>query len=37
MNYTSQLFESLKTMKVYSSFRDNIWITDLADMKLTSE
>ena len=24
-------------MKVYSSFRDNIWVADLADMQLSSK
>ena len=31
-NYTKQLLESFKKEKVYSSFIDNIWGADLADM-----
>ena len=35
MNFINQLLESLK--KVYSSFRDNIWGFDLADMQSLSK
>ena len=35
MNFISQLLKNLK--KVYSSFRDNIWAVDLADMQLLSK
>ena len=37
MNFISQLLENLKKRKVYSSFRDNIWGADLADMQLLSK
>ena len=33
MNYINQLL----VLKVYSSFRDNIWGVDLADMQLSSK
>ena len=36
MNFINQLLENLKK-KVYSSFRDNIWGVDLADMQLLSK
>ena len=36
MNFINQLLENLKK-KVYSSFRDNIWVADLADMQLLSK
>ena len=36
-NYTKQLLESFKKEKVYSSFIDNIWGADLADMQLISK
>ena len=36
MNFTSQLLENLKK-EVCSSFRDNIWGVDLADMQLLSK
>ena len=32
-----QIIRKLKKRKVYSSFRDNIWGTDLADMQSLSE
>ena len=32
MNFTSRSLKKLKRRKVYSSFRDNIWDFDLADM-----
>ena len=35
MNFINQLLENLK--KVYSSFRDNIWCVDLADMQSLSK
>ena len=37
MNFINQLLENLKKRKVYSSFKDNIWGVDLADMQLTSK
>ena len=37
MNFINQLFENLKKRKVYSSFRDNIWGVDLADMQSLSK
>ena len=37
MNFINQLLENLKKRKVYSSFRDNIWGVDLADMQLISK
>ena len=36
MNFISQLLENLKK-EVYSSFKDNIWVVDLADMQLISK
>ena len=33
MNFINQLLETLKKRTVYSSFRDNIWGVDLADMQ----
>ena len=36
MNFINQLLESSKK-KVYSSFKDNIWGFDLADMQLISK
>ena len=35
MSFINQLFENLR--KVYSSFRDNIWRVDLADMQSLSK
>ena len=35
MNFINQLLENLR--KVYSSFRDNIWGEDLADMQSLSK
>ena len=35
MNFINQLLENLK--KFYSSFRDNIWCVDLADMQSLSK
>ena len=37
MNFINQLLENLKKKKVCSSFRDNIWGADLADMQLLSK
>ena len=37
MNFVNQLLDSLKKIKVYFSFKDNIWCVDLADMKLISK
>ena len=36
MNYINQLLKNLKKRKVYSSFKDNIWGVDLADMQSLS-
>ena len=33
MNFINQLLESLKK-KVYSCFKDSIWVADLADTQL---
>ena len=37
MSFINQLFENSKKRKVYSSFRDNIWGVDLADMQSLSK
>ena len=37
MNFINQLLGNLKKRKVYSSFKDNIWGSDLADMQLISK
>ena len=37
MNVISQLLGNLKKRKVYSSFKNNIWSVDLADMQLISK
>ena len=37
MSLINQLLENLKKRKVYSSFRDNIWGVDLADMQSLSK
>ena len=37
MNFINQLLENLKKRKVYSTFKDNIWGVDLADMQLVSK
>ena len=37
MNFINQLLGSFKKRKVYSSFKDNIWGVDLADMQLISK
>ena len=36
-NSTNQLLKNLKKRSVYSSFRDNIWGVDLADMQSLSK
>ena len=37
MRFTNQLLGSIFLKKVYSSFKDNIWGIDLADMQLISK
>ena len=37
MNFINLLLENLKKRKVYSTFKDNIWGVDLADMQLLSK
>ena len=37
MNFINQLLENLKKRRVYSTFKDNIWGVDLADMQLLSK
>ena len=37
MNFINQLLKNFKKIKVYSSFKDNIWVVDLADMQLLSK
>ena len=37
MDFINQLLENLKKRKVYSSFRDNIWGVDLADIEYLSK
>ena len=37
MNFINQLLKKLKKRKACSSFRDNIWGVDLADMQLLSK
>ena len=37
MSFINLLFENSKKRKVYSSFRDNIWGVDLADMQFLSK
>ena len=36
-NYTNQLLENFKKRTVYSVFKDNIWVADLADIQLISK
>ena len=36
-NYANQLLKILKKIKNYLSFKDNVWVTDLADMQLISK
>ena len=37
MSFINQLLENSKKRKVHSSFRDNIWGVDLADMQSLSK
>ena len=37
MNFINQLLENSRKKNVYSSFRDNIWGVDLADMQSLSK
>ena len=37
MSFINQLFKNSKKRKVYSSFRDNLWGVDIADMQSLSE
>ena len=37
MDFVNQLLRNLKKRRVYSSFKDNIWGVDLADMQLISK
>ena len=37
MKFINQLLKKIKKRKVYSSFRDNIWSVDLADMQSMSK
>ena len=37
MKFINQLLANLKKRKVYSSFKDNIWGVDLADMQSLSK
>ena len=37
MNFINQLLKKFKKGKVYSSFSDNIWGVDLADMQSLSK
>ena len=37
MNFINQLIKNFKKGKVHSSFRDNIWGVDLADMQVLSK
>ena len=37
MNFINQLLEKFEKRKVYSTFKDNIWGVDLADMQLLSK
>ena len=37
MNFINQLLGNFKKREVYSSFKDNIWGVDLADMQLISK
>ena len=37
MNYINQLLKKFKKRKVYSSFKDNIWGVDLADIQSLSK
>ena len=37
MNFINLLLENFKKGKVYSAFKDNIWVADLADVQLISK
>ena len=37
MNFISQLLRNFQKIKVYSSFKDNIWGVDLTDMQFLSK
>ena len=37
MNIISQLLKNFKKGRVYSLFKDNIWVVDLADIQLISK
>ena len=37
MNFITQLLGSFKKIKIYSSFKENIWGVDLGDMQLISK
>ena len=37
MNFINQLLEILEEKRLCSSFRDNIWAADLADMQLLNK
>ena len=37
MNFINQLLGNLKKRRVYSSYKDNFWGADLADMQLISK
>ena len=37
MNFINQIFRKFKKRKVYSSFNNNIWGVDLADIQLISK
>ena len=37
MKFINQLLGNFKKRKLYSSFKDNIWGADLADMQLISK
>ena len=37
MNFINRLLKNKKKIKVYSSFMDSVWGTDLADMQLISK
>ena len=37
MNFVNQLLKKNRKRRVYSSFKDNIWGVDLADIQLISQ
>ena len=37
MNFINLLLENFKKGKVYSAFKDNIWVAELADVQLISK